>query len=209
MSVRNPHRSKTVLVCPLTGNRTTRFLDGDAPGQFVTVVDGTADDLITSLPPGWGRLVIERVIMNPEIDEIDEDRRAAAAEGFADLEAVLASEAPEAEKAILRRRINDGSVQVQIDDAVATQHPYPEDEVVVQRLVFSALSDNAITTICQVLRQLGLPVVVEDAVPAEVEEAVAAVTGKVEDQVATGAHPAEATTLLEPLPTGLPPEVTK
>lgn len=189
----NTSRSKTILICPVSLARQTRYLDEDAPGEFVTVED--AEDLLALLPVGWGRLTVEQVVRNPEIDEVEDAREAARMAGEADINAILESNTPEAEKAPLRRRVEDGSILADIEAAVEQQHPYPTEATVVQRLRFSSLSPAGILAVLRALAGVGLPIADIEAPPVE---APAATPQAAETAVATA--PAEAPAEAAPTP---------
>lgn len=138
------------FVCPVTLKRERTPLTEEGDGVFVPV----EDEEDSSLPPGWGRLIVERVIPHPELAQIRAVRQSGLAQMTAAIEAQIKDPAnPHA--AQLREEYESGLAAREMEEALDARHPLPERETILVRATFSALSDEAIDMAMEALRGAG------------------------------------------------------
>lgn len=139
--------------CPVTNKRTRVNLPGsDEDGVFLPVTEEDEDGL--DLPLGWGRLVIEQVVRNPEVEQAKAARRAFVEQTTAAVEQQARGDSEQA--AQIRAEIESGAAAEQIQAAAEEQIPIPEDATVTMRATYSVLSDEAIAEILSALEKAGV-----------------------------------------------------
>lgn len=108
------------------------------------------------LPRGWGRLTLDVVIDNPEIDAARKARAAFIAEQLAATEELLASDAvPDAEKARLQKAVKSGELAQAIEQKADEDFPIPDAPKVILRYAYEALSNDAMGTAFTALEAAG------------------------------------------------------
>lgn len=146
--------SKSYLqyVCPISGKRERIPVDDVEDGAFVPVDDDEAET--AELPLGWGRITVERLVPNPEVELTRVVRREALAELTAEVEA-QAQDPNHPQAAQIRAELAKGNVAQQLQELVEGRHPMPDRDTVVLRATFSALSDEAIEAALEALKGAG------------------------------------------------------
>lgn len=145
--------STITFVCPITKKRERApWPEGEADGVFLPVDEEDGDNPV--LPMGWGRLTIEQVVHNPEVDQIRTARRVAVEQMTAAVEAQAKGDSDQA--ASIRAEIESGEASQQIQAAVEDQFPMPESDRLTLRATYSAISDEAIAEILGALKQVGV-----------------------------------------------------
>jgi hypothetical protein len=145
-------KSYLQFVCPLSGKRARSPLVEEEDGVFLPVDE---DEEGGPLPIGWGRVTVEVLIRNPEIAVALENRRQMVEEMNAEVMAQIRN--PNNPRAAdIQAEIDSGSAAEQIQAAAEERFPPPERDTVLMRATYSALSDEALAAVLEVLNKVGL-----------------------------------------------------
>lgn len=145
-------KSYVQYVCPVSGKRERIPVDDVEDGAFVSVDDDETEAV--ELPLGWGRITVERLVPNPEVELTRAARREALREYTAEVEA-QAQDPNNPQAAQIRAELAKGSAAQQIQEIVETRHPMPERDTILVRATFNALSDEAIEAALEALKGAG------------------------------------------------------
>lgn len=148
--------SYTRLTCPVTGRHTRIPFSSATDGAFV-VVEPDDDDAIM-LPVGWGRIVLEVAVSNPEIETVVAQRDLEVSNALEELRQSLAQEGLSKTQRDHRQTALDlGTAERDIKAAVEERYPMPDDLVVTARATFPVLSMEALRQAVEVLAKSGFP----------------------------------------------------
>ena len=161
-------QSKITLICPVSGKRVS--IPYALEGQGVFLPCDEADPM--DLPIGWGRLVIDVVVPNSEIEAVrivrDEEVRAAIDQlrnVLASTDRLIAGAAADQERAALQMQrsavqaeLDSGRAKLDAQKIIEDKHPMPAEATSLLRLQFQVLSDEAMGAALRALRDAGFPI---------------------------------------------------
>lgn len=146
-------KSTIQLVCPVSGARAKPVPYADSEeGTFLPHVEDAPPDL----PVGWGRLVIDVVVRNPEIKTVLTARAQEMARAMETLEQAANDGSATAPQ--VREHIDSGAATKAAEEAINAELPLPEDRKVYLRLQYPVLSDEAVGAAIKALRDAGFPI---------------------------------------------------
>jgi hypothetical protein len=147
--------SSFTFICPISGKR--KVVAG-ASGVEVEV--GKVDPL-SPLPVGWGRIIIETIVPNPDVAERAAAREREKAEGLAQIQAMCEDkEVPASVRNSTKKKLASGDVAREIDLRISLDPRFadPAEPVQVVRTVFAVLSDEALAAARGALKEAGFPI---------------------------------------------------
>lgn len=148
-----PAMSQT-FVCPVSGKRKV------VPGHPGVTSEIVTDDTFFA-PVGWGRLVVEIVIPNPEVAERQTARAKEKADALAQIKAMCEDkEVPASVRTSTKKKLASGEVEKEIEMRLDLDARYaaPEQDTVVRRVSYNVLSDEALIAGLAALKNVGFPV---------------------------------------------------
>lgn len=143
------------FICPVSGKR--KVVAG-APGALVEIGDV---DPLAPLPVGWGRLILETVVPNPDVAERAAAREREKVEGLAQIQAMCEDkDVPASVRNSTKKKLQSGEVAREIDLRISLDPRFaePAKTVQVRRIVFAVLSDEALASAQAALRTAGFPI---------------------------------------------------
>ena len=147
--------SQIRLVCPFSSKRHTLAYVEGGEGVFVPY---EPDDEV-ELPLGWGRMVIDQVVVNPEIKEVKTIRREEVKAGMAALKVAIKDESfPADHRKKVKAELDNGKALKETRRLARETYPLPDDETILVRMQFPVLSEEGIAEALKVLREAGFPI---------------------------------------------------
>lgn len=145
--------SFTRLTCPVTGRHIRVPFSSVEDGVFAVV---EPDDDSHELPEGWGRLVLEISVPNPEVVIVAGHRDQEVAAALEELRQTLTREdLPKGQREQLQTALDLGTAERDIREAVEERNPGPDDLVVTARSTFPVLSLEALRQAVEGLSKVG------------------------------------------------------
>lgn len=141
--------SRVIFVCPISGARRTQPYSEEPDGVFH--VHDTDDP--PTVPLRWGRIVIEKLVPNPEIREVAEARKEFVANAMETAREM--SEKDDDQGRQVKSELESGRALHDVMMLAEREFPDADEEPVVMRAEYSTLAPEALDGVVEALQPLG------------------------------------------------------